>query len=391
MWAALVGGMLSVAARAADEQRSPVRFSVDLREEYTDNRDAVERNAEGTFDTYLTPRIAVGFDLQPTILDFRYEPALRWRSDPSPFENEFMVLHDVGLKLQLRPAQVFTLRAGDDFYYTDDPKVEEDGAIVRGDRSYYLNRPEVGVNWKFTRQSELDFYARYSTKRYDAEDAAQLFDEDKLDTGVTYFQRLVPRFGLKLVGRYNDYGYKDFGGYSRDFAVLMGGLGAEYAVTRQTRAGAIVGWENVEYDDDRFASENGPYGELTFRGALLPVLRVEGAIAHGFRDSDGDPQRSVSPSQEYSQFLARLEWDASDMLTLGGGATYRLGNYDVDTKWPMAGVSGDENVLVAGVDASIKVAPHMRVKASYKFENVDSDVRESYTKNTAAVGVGATF
>jgi hypothetical protein len=327
------------------------------------------------------------------MLDFHYAPSLRWRSDPSPWEEDLTLLHDLGVELTHSPSATLKLRARDDFSYTDDPRVEEDGVQVRQDKSYMLNRARAGVTLRPARLSEVDVYGGLSTKRYDESTEAELWDEDSAELGFGLWRQLGPTFGGKLVGRYYSYAYEPavvpaLGTFERDFTVLVGGLGMEKALSPQLRAGAVVGWANVEYKEDLLSSQSGPYGEVTLRGALAPNARFDGALSHSFRDSDAWP----FPSQEYTQLSGRFEWDSSDVLTLGCSAVYRMGDYEVETDVPELGdISEDETVIVASVDATVKVGPRTQVKVAQRYEDVDSDVRESYTKNTTAVSLAVTF
>jgi len=154
------------------------------------------------------------------------------------------------------------------------------------------------------------------------------------------------------------------------------------------QGGVDLGISSVEYDDGSLDSEVFPYVSIDGRVSPSPSTRITGRVGHGVRDSDVYP----FASQEYTEFKGSVEVDASASVTVGLNATYRLSEYDEDAL-PAAGVglaaatSGDEDTIVVQAEASLKVADNARVKATYRVEDVESDVETSYTKNTGILGV----
>jgi len=373
---------------AADEGGSPVRFSVDSKVQYTDNRDSSEQNKESTFDIFLTPRVAVGIDKQQLLVDFHLAPSVRYRTDPSPFDNEWQWLVDAGADLQHSPTPTLKFRVKEQFDYTDDPSVDSQGLTVR-DRSYYLNRFEAGANWQFRRWSALDAYGRYAMKSYTDSEVSNMADEDRGEFGVMLWRQVAATVGVKALGRYNTYALEEVNGVSRDFDTWLGALGAEKKLTPTFRGSASVGWMSAQYKDDRLGSDSGPFADLTLLGSLSPVLRISSALTHSIREADAHPYAS----QEFTEFSARAEWDSSAMVTLGLTGAIRQGSYDAEnvgmTTAQLAG--GDETSIVVVGDVAIKVTPKSTIRFSQKYEDLDSDVAESYTKNTSSLSYTAMF
>jgi hypothetical protein len=81
------------------------------------------------------------------------------------------------------------------------------------------------------------------------------------------------------------------------------------------------------------------------------------------------------------------------MVTLGLTGAIRQGSYDAEnvgmTTAQLAG--GDETSIVVVGDVAIKVTPKSTIRFSQKYEDLDSDVAESYTKNTSSLSYTAMF
>jgi len=375
--------------------RSPFRFSAELRGVFTDNRDATELEKESTFDFYVIPRLSIGINSERGMLDFQYAPAFRYRTNPSDIQNSSELLHSLKLHGDLKATPEIRLRLREDFDYSDDSSVEKDGVTVRENRTYILNQVEGGFNWRFVRWSDVDIYARNMIKRYDRAEVAEDSDRDSTEAGIAVWRQVARNLGLQLIGRMTSYGYQTSANIDRDFDLYFDGLRAEARFSRTFRGSLTLGLENTSYADTRRDSDSSFYGAADVHGDLLPTLHLLMAVTHGVREADVYP----FASQDYDQFVSRVAWDVAHVLTLGVNGTYRLSSYDADVAANGAGAddfhnnvrSGDETTVVAGFDATFKLGERLALMLAQTYQDVDSDVYISFTKNTTSISLTASF
>jgi len=394
----------TVGAFAADSTGAePVDFSVTLRAEHTDNRDASETDEESNNDFYVTPRISVYADTDRTRYDLYYAPSYRYRTDASDTQNDSEFLHDLGVRLTHRPSDRTELRLYDHFEYQDDPSIDENGATVRDNQSYILNRAELGVRQDLSRQTYADLMGAYRMKAYDDSDVAQQSDEDMAEGRLLLWRQVTPSLALHGAGSVLMYGYEDVTvtpeeraalaeqgvftseSLERDFDILMGVVGAEQVFSPEFRAGLEGGVQAVEYASDTMDSEVFPYAKVDLTVSPTPANRIKAEVTHGVRDSDVYP----FASQEFTELRAGIEIDANALLTLGLNGTVRESTYDegaLPAEVPAAledEASGDETTTVVEGNAGWKLNDISKLVFRQRYEDVDSDVDESFTKNTS--------
>ncbi len=393
-----VSAMLSQVVQAQDESQAPsavrpVVFSAEVVVESTDNRDSLEANKESNIDTYVNPRVDIVHHGARTWMDFYYVPRFRYRSDPSDFQNDTEWMHDLGMLLQHNASDRLRLRLDEKYDFTDDPSVEEGGITIRGDQSYFLNRATVGVNYDVLEASNLDVAGTHRIKRYDEQVVADFADEDELGVVATARHQMTATMRLMGILQYSEYGYETFDRLSRDFSTTIVAGGLEYLISETAVAALAAGWQTRDYDDAGLGVEGMPYAKASL-STTGGRTRISGEVLHGLRDSDVFP----FASQEYTDIRAQVACDITGKLKLHGGATYRLSSYDED-QTPGGTVpgdfvkqrSGDEITTVIDAALSYDVADNMTVLVGQRFEDVDSDVGQSYTKNTSRVALGVKF
>jgi hypothetical protein len=256
-----------------------------------------------------------------------------------------------------------------------------------------LNNVEAGLNWQFVRWSDIDVYVRNMVKRYKNDEVLDS-DRDRTDVGLAVWRQIARRTGLQLVGKVSDYGFKKAvaGAVDRDFASYLLTLRGEQKLSETFRTSLSLGGQSVNYSADNLGSQSGLYGEIEMHGAIREDLRASAAYNHAMREADVHPYAS----QKFDEIHGRLDWDASGFVTLGGGAAYRLSEYDQDQKDPTADdpkidgqrvISGNETTVALGVDVTFKFGNKggaLRIAQTY--ERVDSDVWVDFTRNTSSIG-----
>lgn len=394
MW--VVCGLLvtgSVAAFAQDVGADLVRLSVTLRADYTDNRDSqADENAEETWDFYVKPRMDLFLDGERGYLDFMYAPAVRHRTDPSISQNDEQVFHDLELATEYDVNPSVSVRAIEELDFTDDPEVEEQGVTVRDDRSYLLNRTTVGVNYQATKKTDVDVSGHYMDKAYDEDDVALKSDENRSDAKLTVSRILNPSLSVFGLARYSDFGFESSVGLQRDFESVLLGVGCEKTFTPGLLGGATAGWQTQSFEDDGIEAEDVPYVKLWMRGSTVPTTHLTGEITHGLRDADVYPYAA----QEFTDVRGILGIELAPRVDLELLGVYRRSDYEesrpsslpVDYENAEAGVE-DRYIAQATVGYEFDAATTLSL--TQRYEDLESEVDEDFTKNTTQIVFGRRF
>ncbi len=388
-WCVCVMVVLAVSAgqlTAEESQGDRVRLSINARADFTDNRDAWEADEESNTDVYIRPRVDVLFESESTLFDLFYAPALRYRTNPSDIQNDMEVQHDLGATIKHRPSRRTALRLEEKLDITDDSEVTEGGRTFRGDQSYIANKLRLGVDHMVTRKTEVEVYAQNRIKRYDEDNMAERWDEDRTDAGVELIRHLGNNARVSAEGRYSTYGYEN-NGIVRDFDSVLLAAGAEKGLSKHLTVGGQLGAQMQSYDDDGIDDSTNPFVSLYARGNTTPAFRLTGSVTHAVRDSDAYP----FASQEYSEVRGIIDWDTTTLTTLTLSGTYRMSNYDdvIPSAAPLVALlgepDGDETAIDVYGQVAFKVSDQMTVLLRQRFQDVDSDVWVSYTKNTTTL------
>lgn len=372
----------------------PMEFSIFLKGVYTDNRDATEFNEEDNYDLIATPRLDVFADWERTILDFYYAPSFRYRSDPAPNQDDAEWYQAGGVNLDHRVTPRLKLKLHDQIDYSEDPGVEDGGSRIGPERLFLLNQADATVIAEITRQSLFEVYGRNRMKRYDDNEVADRLDEDRTDVGAKLWHRLQRTQAVYMEGRASMFGYESFVpegadvAIQRDFDLLYAGVGVENVFNQNLRGALVVGWQWQDYDDEGLDAQDALYAQGTLRGTLTPATRLTAEVTHAIRDADAFP----FASQEYTEYFAKVEWDATAAVTLGVWGKIRSGDYDDTRPMSAAGIAdvvqgGDEDAVVAAVEAGYKLDEDTAIRLVQHYEDVSSDVPGivNFTRNTTSL------
>jgi hypothetical protein len=364
----------------------PMEFSLSVGGSFTDNRDAVEVNEQDNFDLLVTPRVDIFADSERTILNVYYAPTYRYRSDPAPDQDDSEFYHSGGINLDHRVARRLKLKLDDAIHYSEDPAVEDGGTRIGEERLFLLNEAKATVVAEVTRQSHLEVYGANKIKRYDEDAFAELLDEDRMDVGGRLWQRLQRTRAVYVDGRASAYGYEDPNGVQRDFDLVTAVAGIENVFHQNLRGSLAFGWQWQDFDDPGLDEQDEPFAQATLQGTLSPATRVTAQVTHAIRDADAFPYAS----QQYTEYFGRLEWDASEMVTLAAYGKLRNGDYDEAAPSTALGVEGvlaggDEDAVVAGVELAYAMDDQTAIRLIQHYEDVESDVTTDFTRNTTSL------
>ncbi len=396
----MVGVVLScLAAETPSVAGRPVRASISVGMEYTDNRDSSAGDKEDSLDWILNGRVDALLDWTQTVLDFYYMPSLRYRSNPSVIQRDADLYHDLGVSVEHRLSQRLKLSANEHFNFTDDPAVDVGGNVLRRDSSFILNRVKAAADYDFSRRLTGSASGYHTTKRYEDDVVAKQGDEDSIGGGVSAAFILDRDLIVALVGGVGMVGYNEESGVeSRDFQSYECGVAVTRRYGIRTKGELAVGWKMLSFESDELGTESSPYASLGLLLALSPRTRFSGSLGYLLRDSDFYP----FASQRYLTLDCGAEWDALvQRLTLRVNGGYRVGSYDsgslrtADREQMEANglpTKGDETVVLASVGVNWRIQKTYAVCLAQQYEHVDYDgALESFSRNSTRLTVTRDF
>lgn len=401
-WVAFGGGRV---ASAQEDAMSPFDFKLEARVDITDNVDYSPDGFErDNVDVLLKPRIDYIYDTGDSLVDIYYIPIFRYRSDPSPFQDEFELFHDFGLHIRHAISPRFSVRLRDYFKLTDNPNLDSGGINARWDGTYFVNSLRGGVSYDVARNQRLDLDAIWRVKEYD-ESVFDYLDEDSLEGELAYRVKVSRTSVLlaQLIGKTFEYGegtviQEDIPGaiYNRDFDQVSGGGGVESQFREDSKASLYVGYTQITFDDEVMPDQDSPYASVIVKHNPNPAVRLTGSAAYGLRES----AVLTYAAQTYSDIRGDIEWDAAGRWTFGLLALFRHSEYEEDAAPPEARMlaaaegrtlGGDEDTIIAAGSIAYKLTEEGVLKLVQRYEKDDSDVTVNYTKNTTSISYIQSF
>ncbi len=366
----------------------PWKLSARLGAQFSDNRDGLAENKESNWDIYLEPRADYRFQNgERTLLDLAVVPMVKWHSNPrdvasgSPQnETELFGTAMVELMHQLSPRVTLTL--GDAITYNDDPQIDNGGANVRYSNNHIWNNAHAGIEGGMTETVAAGVKGSYIIKRYDDSVVAENEDEDILD-GQAYLKYKTGA-NCDVLGIV---GVSDFKNKSVDHArgstVMSAGAGVEKTFNPDFKGKVLAGYQHGEYDNEDMDSIDTPNGslELTFRAQSATRFRVN--ASYGLYA----PYVRPYAIQTLTAFTGAIDHDVlANRLMVSLLGQYGHGKYKSEgVDYP----GGSDDMVSVGISANYRINRTWSVQGGYTYENWDSDVRESFSRNLVDFGVKA--
>ena len=368
----------------------PVTLSIRVGAEYTDNRDSLPDKDDNT-DFNIAPRIDAFLRGERLTLNFFYEPIYRYRTDPSPIQNESELHHDVGLNVDVQAAPRLVFFGRERFNVTDDPAIVEEGTTYRRDSSYTMNRAELGARWMVGKLGRLSASGRHRIKMYEERLVARESDEDRWVAEMSYWQQLSPTLGMSLTGSYEEFDFRSRLGLQRGFSAVSGGASLEKALGAGVRAAVWAGYKELTYDDSALGRDSAPYANALLRFETHPGLRVFVRGGYTLRESGVYPY----VSQTHASVGLDGQWDLSARWTLDVGGVLRQSDYDADAvPTGIAGSAyrgGEEDAIVLWGAATFAFNETTSLMLRQQHENVDSDVGATFKRNATRLELSKKF
>ncbi len=377
---------------AADADKGdPIRFSVAVEFEGSDNRDSTP-DGDTNFDLYIKPKVDIISDTERTIFDFYYEPSYRYRTDPHPTQNDDQTQHDVGFKVKHSLGLSARVRLDERYIFTDDPSVQAGGSTLRRDSSFSLNNFSAGIAFDMSEKVLSDVDVRHVIKAYEEDFVAKESDEDSLTATLKVMRFIQPTIGIYGSVALSQYGYEETGNVKRGFDASSFGVGFDRVLSDYIRTGLQAGLTTVSYDDSTLDDDDSPYVGVKLQ--YQPTAQIKALFSGNFALQNSD----VYPysSQETGNFYARLEWTGIERVKMSAWGNYRTSQYDADNV-PISLLvaegftSGDEVTITLGVELVYNIEERTALKFMQLYDDVDSDVRTSFTRNATRLGVSRSF
>lgn len=356
---------------------------------YDDNRDAIKSNAVSNLDLILRPRAALMYNLDETFLKLFYEPSLTWHSnprtlpDPNPQHNEEL-FQAAGLDVARQISPLLGVKFGDVVSYTDDPDITVGGVAVRQNDTYLGNRAHASLDLTPTRATFARVDGEYSLKRYTEKVVADDQNEDLIESFATAGYTLVP--GLNAFGQLGCSIFDNAStNWDRGATVFSYAGGVEKIFNPDFSGKIILGYQQADYSDTTLGSKDGWMQQIegVFGGSCTTRLRL--MAEHGLYM----PYVRPYSMQEMLTFRATVEHDFTRDLILTVFGQYTDSDYPSEHS-PSENLDlpgGHDRMTDLGVTAIYRINRYFSCGAGYRFQNWDSEVRESYSHNIIDISI----
>ena len=389
--AALQSFVFAAAEKGDIQGGNPLRFSVAGRAVFTDNRDSVEKDKTSNTDWYISPRVDYVYNDGKDRVDLYYMPSYRYRTKSGDGDSDGW-FQDFGLRLDWALSERSRIRFREAYSYDDDSAIVVGGAVKRGNETFGENTAELGYNMDIYKYSNLDFFIRNNVKRFSDDDIAKTSDENITTAEVAHRYRVTETLRTFVAGTVGYYAYDNY--LNRDFYSMIAKFGLENSFTENTYGTVVAGYQYANYDDDSLGDNDEPYFKATIETRTGADMSIGASYGHGIRDTDAFP----FSSQKYDEFNLYAHMSITPQLTLHGLGIYRMSSYDKEDipaamRWySFKGANGgDDTTVVLDALLDYSILENISVYAGYRYEDVDSEVGQSYKKNSGRVGASYKF
>ncbi len=388
----VVAGFVFQSVSYAEEVGQPFRFSIGVSAEFTDNRDAVELNEQDNVDFRISPRLDYIYSGEAGSLNLFYLPSYRYRTEAGDTGDDTLWEHDFGLKIKRSISERTRLSLNEKFDYTDYPQIENGGIAVRGDHTYIANTIKASLNTDLLRHSNLDLAIENHLKSFDDDAIAKTSDEGSTTLNAVHRYQINQTLRSVLGASYIMYTYDN--SLNRDFDSIIAKVGLENSFTPTTLGVLTVGLQTRDFDDSDMDVDDEPYLLASLENKTGSDLTLGASVGHGVRDTDSFP----FSSQIYTELRGFGHLYLAPEIVLSAVFTYRMSEYDEDTipanvvaEDFLFDTNGDETTIVGDLNLAFNMIHNVSMFVGYRYEDIDSDVAQSYSKNTGRIGASLNF
>lgn len=407
------------AARAEEEvvRDDWVKFSLDAFVEWNDNRDSVsdtqgqdeveDRFAYEKTDTMkfgIGPMIHFYQTYKSSHLRLEYGPMYQWWENPRVGQTKTEWTHQAYGELRYNTGERMDFYLRDSLKYIDDPDIymgSEEPPFDPADKrlteenSHLDNRVTTGFRYRLTQRIYSDLNAYWRTKRFDEPLLADNGDED--DMGVSLYnwiqQSALFSYGVTLA--YTTYDRESVDDLPMGLETYSIGVGGRYKVNKYLDVTASYGYETAMHENEEIDDRSYPT-ETKLEVSVIPSARAR-LIAGVKLDVD---EGYVYPyvSQERTAFYSSLSYRHTSKLSTTYRLDYRQCDYEEKYTNPetpddafYGSRDGTRDELFARVGLNYRWTDKLQTSVYYAFEDIDSDVTDSYSRNTLGARVRYEF
>lgn len=398
------------------------KVAVEAFVEWTDNRDSVsERQAfgddTGRFDYKKTDNVKYGIgpilslrkDYRRAAVRGEYQPMFTWWSNPRIGKSEFELTHRAYGELSFNSGERTEWHIRDSFKYLDDPRIymgseeyplDPNDKTIRRENSHFDNHLSGGFRHSLSRQLYTTADAFWRVKRYDDTLLADNGDEDAYGVLVSLMRQHSAYLSYGVTAGYESYDRENVYDLEMGVESLTVGVGAKYKVDKHVDLTARAGYEFVEHESDEIKDRNFPTDTL-IQLDIIPTRRSRAVVGARYRVTEGHVYPYVS--QERMTFFSSWNYRMTATLSSTLRFDYSQGKYEekyTNRDTPDSAYyskiniekgkrDGDRDELYFYAGLNYKWSEKLTVTGYYSYEDVDSDVDESFKRNT--VGVRAKY
>lgn len=397
------------------------RLSLTVFAEFGDNRDSVpDHYSENVDERYRYKKEDdIKYGVQPRIsyasrfsdahsYKLEYSPIYHYWKNPrvgkdrSEFSHmayaEFRWAADARNEFLLRDSFKYILN---DRWTLDDEAVERtpitDKKHVEHEQEHYDNTVHLGWKHQLSSRTSIDLDGFWNTIRYDDEELADNSDEDKIGATLKLHRATSAQLQYGIFFRFLAWDDEDSvwtsqnGRYfvekvERGIQTYTVGLSGTYRWDERLTFNASYGWEWVDYESDSVDDRDFP-GDLNLSATYALALRTRGTF--GFRYYVSESWVYPYASQDLFSFYATLQHAFTHHLTGTVRAEYKVAEYDLKyvpdqarTETFVKKHDGDKTDIYVEVALNYRWSQAFNVNVAYGYEDVDSDVSNSYSENT---------
>jgi len=360
-----------------------LKISNFLNLEYDDNVYETGTDKQDSVKISESIELGVTLDKDPTYLTLRYRPVFVWWSDREPDDND--VHHNVDAALDHAFSPRVSVNGKNLLRLAEQPEEINRGTVVRENGDYLYNESSLNLDILALSRTHLVLGGRYTLLDYDDEDTSITDDRDIVAAGVTVRHKLTDLSNIIADYRREELSYDnaetaDLRDYESDFV----GLGFEQ-MTGDFTGIFRAGYQSTKYTNEDLDDASEPYGDITVTYSFSPRTRFSlGAAYSTLESSVGE-----FASQNRTIFSASVFHDVTAKISLLLGGSYRLGEYDVDSRVvdnPDAPAEGDEEVTQLYTRASYKLDARNSLELNYSYYDLASDFGDEFDRNRIALG-----
>lgn len=412
----------AVSAQGEEVDRDDwVAFSLDAFGEWSDNRDSVSGDRPGPevavddrFDYEKTDVVKLG--IGPGIQLFRgfrgshvraeYGPAFQWWDDPRVGQTKTELTHQAYGEVFYNTGVRADSYLRDSFKYMDDPDLymgSEELTVSPGDahlteeNSHIDNRLSAGGRYRLAKRTYADMDANWHVTRYDDPLLADDGDEDGYDLKLGISRQHTAFLGFGVSANYSAYDRENIDDLPLGVESASIGVGARYKASKQVDISANYGYQFAWHENDEIDDRDYPT-ETRIEVAVIPTIRSR--LVAGVEMSVVEAYVYPYVSQDRTAVYSSLTYQHTPQLTSTYRVDYRLCSYEERYTNPetpddaFAGAAatrpdgsrdGDRNEIFVRLGLNYRWTDKLTLTCYYSHEDIDSDVNESYAKNTLGV------